>query len=136
MYTKWKWPSREQWACNRVTEARPIDDAAWEKELERRRRLDDDATHPERRGILRNQPVVYSNAEVRGKLRAWKTRLHKDYQAFSAVFYSSAPRKACIDLVKRGSRTGRQRAVDKLGQAPESRTTEPRTTTAHYPTKP
>ena len=33
--------------CERVA-ATPIDDAAWEQELEWRRKCDDDAAHPER----------------------------------------------------------------------------------------
>jgi hypothetical protein len=28
------------------------------------------------------QLVVYGNAEARGKVRAWKTQLHKKYQIF------------------------------------------------------
>jgi hypothetical protein len=66
------------------------------------------------------QQVTYGNSEARGKLRAWKNLLHQRYQALNAVFNGpggSLLDMACVDLVKRGSCTGRQRAVDKLQQA-------------------
>ena len=65
------------------------------------------------------QPVVYGNAEARGKVRAWKTQLHKKYQIFEAAYRSlnvdnSALNAACFDLVKRKSRIGKERAVERL----------------------
>jgi hypothetical protein len=68
---------------------------------------------------VHQQQVNYGNAEARGKLRVWKNLLHQRYQILNAVFNSpkgSPLDTACIDLVKRGSRTGRRRAVDKLQQ--------------------
>jgi hypothetical protein len=68
---------------------------------------------------MNQQPVNYGNAEARGKIRAWKNQLYKRYQEFRVAYNGrdSSVNTACLDLVERRSRTGRQRAVDKLQQA-------------------
>jgi len=70
---------------------------------------------------VNQQPVNYGNAEARGRVRAWKNLLYRRYQTFNTAFNTITPSSslstACVDLVKRGSRTGRVRAVEKLQQA-------------------
>jgi hypothetical protein len=34
-------------------------------------------------------PVTYTNAEVRGRLRAWKQKLARDYVDFKRIFRAS-----------------------------------------------
>jgi hypothetical protein len=64
-------------------------------------------------------PVTYANAEVRGRLRAWKQKLARDYAVFERAY--EAPngdlRDAAVDMVKRDSLVGRQRAFAKIQRA-------------------
>jgi hypothetical protein len=64
-------------------------------------------------------PVAYGNAEVRGQLRAWKTKLAHGYAAFDRAYEALDHdlRAAAVDLVKRSSRAGRERALAKIQRA-------------------
>lgn len=63
--------------------------------------------------------VTYANAEVRGQLRVWKQKLARDHAAFERVYRALAGdlRDAPVDLVKRSSRAGRERALTKIQRA-------------------
>lgn len=63
--------------------------------------------------------VTYANSEVRGQLRVWKQKLARDYAAFDSVYRPVAGdlRDAAVDLVKRTSRAGRERALAKIKRA-------------------
>jgi hypothetical protein len=68
---------------------------------------------------MTQQPVAYGKPEVRGQLRAWKQKLDRDHAAFERAY--TAPvgdlRNAPVDLVKRSSRPGRERALAKIQHA-------------------
>jgi hypothetical protein len=70
---------------------------------------------------MNQQPVIYANAEVRGKVRTWKNLLQQRYRIFDAA-YRNARLKSVLatnldNFVYRGSRTGRYRAFKKIQQA-------------------
>jgi hypothetical protein len=64
--------------------------------------------------------VIYSNAEVRGQLRAWKQKLARDYAAFESAFCrldkGGDLGAFLFDMVRCG-RIGRQRAFEKINRA-------------------
>jgi hypothetical protein len=60
------------------------------------------------------QPATYANAEVRGKLRAWKHLLAQQYRTFERAYTAGCWRPLIDNFVKRSSVTGRRRAFDKL----------------------
>jgi hypothetical protein len=62
--------------------------------------------------------VTYANPEVRGLLRVWKQKLARDYAAFErGRALAGDLRDALVDLVKRSSRAGRERALAKIQRA-------------------
>ena len=66
------------------------------------------------------QPVVYGNAEARGRIRAWKNKLaerHRVMDAAARADKRSPLFTAYRDLALRSSHKGRQRAFEKIEKA-------------------
>jgi hypothetical protein len=60
--------------------------------------------------------AVYADAEVRGRLRQWKTALAVNYRRLDRLFTSGALNTHVVELCSRSSSTGRQRAFAKVAK--------------------
>jgi hypothetical protein len=60
--------------------------------------------------------VTYPDAQTRGRLRLWKQGLAKQYAKIEYALDDPALSEAIADMVKRGSRTGKERALAKIQQ--------------------
>jgi hypothetical protein len=61
-----------------------------------------------------NLQVAYADAETRGKLRLWRAALAKHYAQMDMAFHSEALQDVVLDLYRRSSPTGRERALAKI----------------------
>lgn len=60
--------------------------------------------------------ITYADAEVRGRLRQWKTALAANYRRLDRLFSTSALVADVTELCARSSSTGRQRAFAKVAK--------------------
>ena len=71
--------------------------------------------------VFKPPPVTYASAEIRGKLRVWKTELARQYHIYECAYHARELLRDVDDFAHCGGK-GRQRAFDRirkrLGPAP------------------